>query len=77
MHIIYEIMYAFDSAHGRPVEFNIWVDPNQMRRIQLIQTSNLPCVESNGLIRCMEDSTFELGLRTYYSPILGLLHSGK
>ena len=30
-----------------PVEFNIWVDPNQIRRIQLIQTSNLPCAESN------------------------------
>ena len=30
-----------------PVEFNFWVDPNQIRRIQLIQTSNLPCAESN------------------------------
>ena len=47
-----------------PVEFNIWVDPNQIRRIQLIQTSNLPCVESNDLIRRMEDSTFELGLKS-------------
>ena len=47
-----------------PVEFNIWVDPNQIRRIQLIQTSNLPCAESNDLIRRMEDSTIELGLRT-------------
>ena len=40
---------SFDSTHGRfgPVEFNIWADPNQLRRIQLIQTSNLPCAESN------------------------------
>ena len=41
---------------------NIWVDPNQIRRIQLIQMSNLPCVKSNDLIRRMEYSTFELGL---------------
>ena len=44
----------------------MWVDPNQIRRIQLIQTSNLPCVESNDLIRSMEDSTFELGLGLIY-----------
>ena len=51
-------MQALNST--RPVEFNIWVDPNEIRRIQLIQTSNLPCVESNDLIRRMEDSTSEL-----------------
>ena len=44
MHLIDGIIYAFDSAHGR---FNA----NQIRRIQLFQTSNLPCVESNNLIR--------------------------
>ena len=36
------------------------VDPNQICRIQLIQTLNLPCVESNDFIRRMEDSMFEL-----------------
>ena len=46
-------------------EFDVWVDPNQIRRIQLIQTSNLPCVESNDLIQRMEDSTFELGLKLF------------
>ena len=25
----------------------IWVDPKQIRQIQLIQTSNLPCAKSN------------------------------
>ena len=32
------------------VEFNVWVNPNQSRQIQLIQTLNLTCVESNDLI---------------------------
>ena len=45
-----------------PFKFNFCVDPNQIRPIQLIQTSNLLCAESNDLIRRMEDSTFELGL---------------
>ena len=36
-----------------------WVDPNQIRRIYLIQTSNF----SNDLIRRMKRSTFEPGLR--------------
>ena len=30
-----------------PVEFSAWVDPNQIRRSQLIQTSNLPSAEYN------------------------------
>ena len=46
-------------------EFDFRVDPNRIRRIQLIQTSNLPCVESNDLIQRMEDSTFELGLKLF------------
>ena len=56
---MHSIRHKEDSTG--PVEFNVWVDPNQISRIQLIQTSNLPCVESNDFIRRMEDSTFELG----------------
>ena len=55
---MHSIRHKEDSTG--PVEFNVWVDPNQISRIQLIQTSNLPCEESNDFIRRMEDSTFEL-----------------
>ena len=74
-----KIIYVLDSAHEKfdvwiqsrilpfyptePVEFNGWVDLNQICRIQLIQTSNFSCTKSNDLIRRMKSSTFELGLK--------------
>ena len=64
-------MAAKMSAIFDDVEFNIWVEPNQIRRIQLIQTANLPCVESNDLSRRMGYSTFELGLTKVLLPLEG------